>query len=167
MSGHFNLIQEFKKSPAPLGIKVIAALTFISAISFFLSFLSPPQSFQLVGAIFLSGVSLRIYFLVIVGIKNYITSSLLRIQKRGWVIFVIYYICIILLNLVDIFTISETILLKIEPNVNDIPRYLMSYKTSATTGLLTNIALLAYVLSKKKLFFKAAGAESLPTKTKK
>src|SRR3989338_2068111 len=75
--------QELKKSPRPLGIKLIAILTFIGAVSSLIQVLFPPiQKFPIFG-IFLSGISLRIYWLIFVVISFYIALGLWRLKKGG------------------------------------------------------------------------------------
>lgn len=157
--------QGLKKSPRPLGIKLISILMFIAAISLFVQvFFQPYQKLPMFGVIFLSGISLKIYLLVSAVISFYIAFGLFRLQKGGWIAYVIYSIFCVLLGLVNTFTISEAALLEMMPELKEgihkMP--LMFYKISGLLGLLISIIFLVYVISKKKLFFRTEDAQSVP-----
>ncbi len=158
--------QELKRSPRPLGITLIAILMFIAATGLLVhSFFPPYQKLPIFAVIFLSGISLKIYLLISAVINFYIAFGLFRLQKGGWIAYVIYSIFCALLGLVNTFTISEAALLEMMPKMKEtayqIP--MIFYKISGIVGLLISLLLLAYVILKKRLFFKADDAQNVPS----
>lgn len=156
--------QELKKSPRPFGIKLIVILMFIGAIgSLVYAFFPPYQKLPLFGAVLLSGVPMRIYLLVFSVIAICIALGLFKLRKTGWIAYVIYGIFSILLGLINTFTISEATLLEMMPKLMESPYQIpmIFYKISGLAGLLVSLLLLIYVISKKRLFFKAEDAQFL------
>ena len=84
----------------------------------------------------------------------YIGVGLLKLKKTAWVLTIFFNIYNLLLGIANIFTISETTLVEIAPNMND-SAYQMSMsqmKLIGVIGLLFPVIILAYFIAKRQLF---------------
>ncbi|MDD4955238.1 MAG: hypothetical protein PHP17_04280, partial [Candidatus Omnitrophica bacterium] len=77
----------------PLGITLLAILTFFTGVvSVAFIFMPTYPKSPLVGGIFVSGMSEKIYFLIVGVINLYISIGFLRLRKNSWIACIAFYI---------------------------------------------------------------------------
>jgi hypothetical protein len=142
----------------PFGIILVTIITFLSGIFSFLCALFPNyQKLPILGNLFLADTGLKIYFYILAILNVYIAIGLIRLKKSAWILCIVYNIVSIIMGIVNLFIISEEMILKITPLMSDVPRemLLVYYRIYGILGLLILIAVVSYVISRKKLFMPA------------
>jgi hypothetical protein len=141
----------------PLGITLIAIITFLTAIFSAVFIFSPAYpTYPLIGNIMLSGLWEKVYFAVISLVNLYISIGFLRMKKNSWLVYIIFYIISIVIGTVNSFAATRMTFFEIAPSIQnsykDIPTTL--YKLFGTMGFILPMSLLIYVISKRRLFDK-------------
>lgn len=145
-----------KGSGRPLGITLIAIFSLLGAVFCTVYIFLPLfQKLPVFGDFMLSGIWLKIYFLIFSIVGFYVGIGLLRLQKGAWVTYVIFHAISTIVALFNLLTITEARILKIAPQLQD-PSHGMNltmYKIFGGLSLILPVVFLLYVISKKKLFF--------------
>jgi len=145
-----------KGSGRPFGIILVAVFTLIGAVftTLFVFFPMLPKV-PVLGDFMLSGIWLKIYFLIFSIVGFYIGIGLLRLQKGAWVTYVILHSITTLVALFNLLTITEARILEITPQLQDSSHgmSLTMYKMFGGLSLILPVVFLLYVISKRRLFF--------------
>jgi len=153
--------EEEEKTNKPLGITFIAILSFLSGLScVFITFQNFIDKFPLVGDIMLSGIGLKVYFLIYALIYIYIGIGLLKLSKTAWLTAILFKIFLILLGITNLFTISEATLSQITSSFNakfgvstsNFNMSLMYYRINLAIGLIIPIVIVIYLILKRSIF---------------
>ncbi|MFA5090111.1 MAG: hypothetical protein WC510_03610 [Candidatus Omnitrophota bacterium] len=149
------------KIERPLGVTVISVISIISA-----AFSVTPVLYPLGYAIpffnmLLSGNALRFYFLLNGLIYLYLGVNLFKMRMRGWWTAVLYYIFNTAAQLVNLLTLSQETLRQMMPDLTPQQSQisLPVYRISASISLLIPLAILIYLILKKKSFEKGGNRD--------
>jgi hypothetical protein len=148
----------FIKNRRPVGITLIAFLSFFTAIFWIKFMFSPnyPNSplSPLIGGVLFSGIWEKAYFLAVALINIYICIGFLKLKKGAWFAYILFNIASIIIGIINTFATYQVTFFEIVPTIKKsyegIPDIL--YKLSGIMGLLIPIAILIYVFSKRRLF---------------
>lgn len=139
----------------PLGITLLAMVAFFTGVTSLVFVFVPiyPKS-PLIGAVYLSGIGEKIYFLVVAVINLYIAIGFFRLRKNAWVAYIAFYIVSIIIGIVNTFTASRMTFFEIVPSIQSSYSETSNilYKFSGVIGLILPTFILMYVVSKKRLF---------------
>lgn len=159
-----EVIAEFKTGKAaysgsarPLGVSVISVLCFISAFSLLVNvFLAFPKKIPFLPGIFLTGVPLRLYFLLMMLLNIYLGLRLLKMKRTGWLVSVYFFAYSIAMGIINVFSLSKDYLSEIlcEMKACESEISMGVFRLMGSLGLLVPLAILFYLLSRKKFFQK-------------
>ncbi|MDD5584269.1 MAG: hypothetical protein PHV55_04350, partial [Candidatus Omnitrophica bacterium] len=147
--------QQSAETQKPFGIILVTIITFLGGIFCFLYASFPIyEKLPVLGTFFLADTGLKIYFYILAALNLYIAIGLMRLKKPAWILCIIYNVVSIITGVVNLFTISEEVILDITPLMNDVPRemLLVYYRIYGILGLLIPVAIVSYIISRKKLF---------------
>lgn len=146
---------EIRKSARPFGITMISMMSFLVCV--FTSgnmFMNNPPRVYLIAGTFMSGIALKIYYLLTSGVNFYIGLSFWKIKKEGWLVAVFYYYIFILIGLINIFTISQDVLSQIFCSMGACNSQISlgAFKALMALQTLISAGFLVYIIFKKNLF---------------
>lgn len=153
-----------EQSKRPFGITFIAGLMLFGALSSGIQvFLPTSIKIPIVGSIFISGNLARLYCLIFTVISLYIALGLFRLKKSAWIAYVVFHVYGLIVTVINIFTFNETTLIEMMPEMAEsaysMPDALL--KSIIAISMIFGIALLAYVYSKKHLFFENCNPDTI------
>lgn len=136
----------------PFVLWLIAIFWFSNAGSFSLLLLDTSiKEIPFIGNVFLSGWALIIYLIVLTAIAVYNGIALLRMQAAAWVSNLIMLGCFFLITALNVFFMTEEVLVKIG---NGLPSGISfeQYRMASCVGLVLPAVIIIYLVHKKDLF---------------
>ncbi|MDD5195553.1 MAG: hypothetical protein PHQ96_07785 [Candidatus Omnitrophica bacterium] len=143
------------KTQKSFGILLVSIITLLGGIfSFFYALFPVYEKLPVFGSIFLTGFQLKVYFFILAACNTFIAIGILRLARSAWLLCIIYNLASIFVSIINIFTVSKETISEITPQMSEIPNetLLLYYRIYGVLGLLIPIAIIAYLISRKKVF---------------